>query len=107
MPDIAPRPIVWAGVAIALTVAGAIVAVLLWLHASGLLPGARLAPSYEAQRDAPGLSSAPQDELGRDRREKEQRLHSYGWVDRNGGVAHIPIEDAMELLASRGAGGRP
>jgi hypothetical protein len=29
-----------------------------------------------------------------------QRLGSYGWVDRKAGVAHIPIEEAMRLVAS-------
>jgi hypothetical protein len=33
---------------------------------------------------------------------QEERLHSYGWVDEQGGVAHIPIERAMELIAQRG-----
>jgi hypothetical protein len=29
-------------------------------------------------------------------------LTSYGWVDRNAGVARIPIERAMDLLVERG-----
>ena len=29
------------------------------------------------------------------RRGEEARLHAYGWVDRQRGVAHIPIERAM------------
>lgn len=32
------------------------------------------------------------------REEKERRLHSYGWVDRKAGLAHIPIDRAMELV---------
>jgi len=38
---------------------------------------------------------------------QEQRLHGYGWVDQKSGVAHIPIERAMELLAQRGLPQRP
>lgn len=30
---------------------------------------------------------------------QKQRLSSYGWVDRKAGVAHIPIERAMEIRA--------
>lgn len=30
------------------------------------------------------------------------RLDGYGWTDREAGLAHIPIEAAMRLLASRG-----
>lgn len=29
-------------------------------------------------------------------------LHSYGWVDKANGVAHIPIDRAMELVLQRG-----
>ena len=33
---------------------------------------------------------------------QEQRLNSYGWVNQNTGVVHIPIERAIDLLAQRG-----
>jgi hypothetical protein len=33
---------------------------------------------------------------------QENQLNSYGWVDEKAGVAHIPIERAMELMAQRG-----
>src|ERR1035438_10596390 len=33
---------------------------------------------------------------------QENQLHSYGWVDEKDGVAHIPIERAMELIVQRG-----
>jgi hypothetical protein len=35
----------------------------------------------------------------RDRARKRERLGSYGWVDREAGVAHMPIERAMDLVA--------
>jgi hypothetical protein len=34
--------------------------------------------------------------------DQEKQLNSYGWVDESAGVAHIPIEHAMELIAQRG-----
>jgi hypothetical protein len=34
--------------------------------------------------------------------DQETQLNSYGWVDESAGVAHIPIEHAMELIAQRG-----
>ena len=34
----------------------------------------------------------------RDRAVRLERLRSYGWVDRSAGVAHIPVERAMELV---------
>ena len=45
----------------------------------------------------------------RHREAKLERLGSFGWVDRNAGVAHIPIDRAMDLFrqgvrAAPGAG---
>jgi hypothetical protein len=34
--------------------------------------------------------------------DQEDQLNSYGWVDEKAGVAHIPIERAMELTVQRG-----
>jgi hypothetical protein len=36
------------------------------------------------------------------RDESKQRLSSYGWVDQQIGVVHIPIERAMELVLKDG-----
>jgi hypothetical protein len=30
------------------------------------------------------------------RRERAARLHGYGWIDRGKGIAHVPIEGALE-----------
>lgn len=38
----------------------------------------------------------------RDRARAEERLRSYGWVDRRAGVIHIPVERAIELFAAEG-----
>jgi hypothetical protein len=40
------------------------------------------------------------DRLDKWRTERSEALNSYGWVDRKRGVAHIPIDKAIELLAS-------
>ena len=34
--------------------------------------------------------------------EARRRLGSAGWVDRDAGVVHIPIEQAMDLVVQRG-----
>jgi hypothetical protein len=41
-----------------------------------------------------------------DRAVRLERLGSYGWVDRREGIAHIPIERAMELV-EKGVRARP
>jgi hypothetical protein len=37
------------------------------------------------------------------RREQLDHLHRFGWIDRDHGIAHIPIERAMDLLADGGS----
>ena len=50
----------------------------------------------------PRLQTDPREDL-REMREKEDAvLGSYGWVDKNAGVVHIPIENAMRLMLERG-----
>jgi hypothetical protein len=34
------------------------------------------------------------------RREKKEQLDGYGWVDRGKGISHVPIEEAMDAVAS-------
>ena len=31
----------------------------------------------------------------------EERLHSYGWVDRKAGTVQVPIERAMQMLVEK------
>jgi hypothetical protein len=50
----------------------------------------------------PQLRTAPGVYLARFRAEKRAVLESGGWVDREAGIAALPIEDAMRLLAERG-----
>ncbi len=38
------------------------------------------------------------------RREQHERLHTWGWVDRDAGVVHMPIDEAMARVAK---GARP
>jgi hypothetical protein len=50
----------------------------------------------------PRLQHDPLRDLEQLRAAEEAALHGYGWVDRSAGSARIPIERAMELLATRG-----
>jgi hypothetical protein len=51
---------------------------------------------------APRLQQIPSQELYDFRTKEDEELHSYGWVDKNAGTVHIPIEDAMRLTLERG-----
>lgn len=50
----------------------------------------------------PRLEKDERNEIYDFRLREEQKLHSYGWVDQNAGVARIPIDRAIELIAQRG-----
>lgn len=49
----------------------------------------------------PHLLSHPQRALQQHLADKRSRLRGYGWVDREAGVAHIPIDRAMQLQVQR------
>ena len=50
----------------------------------------------------PRLSVEPGKDLKTLRSEEDAMLKSYGWIDRDKGVVHIPIDRAIEILAERG-----
>jgi len=50
----------------------------------------------------PRLEENERTEINDFRYSEEQQLNSYGWVDEKAGVAHIPIDQAMQLIAQRG-----
>lgn len=54
------------------------------------------------QFPAPQLEIDERTELNDIRLHEEDTLSTYGWVDKNAGTVHIPIERAMDLLAERG-----
>jgi len=51
----------------------------------------------------PRLQQFPRNELYEHRLREDTQLNSYGWVDKNAGTVHIPIDDAMRLMLERGA----
>ncbi|MGD0493106.1 MAG: hypothetical protein ABSC32_16330 [Steroidobacteraceae bacterium] len=53
------------------------------------------------------LQNTPQDDLRSYRRSKAAALEGYHWVDRRSGVVRIPIERAMELVATEAATAQP
>ena len=50
----------------------------------------------------PRLQTDPQEDMKKLRAEEDAKLHSYGWVDPQAGIAHIPIEEAMKLIVKKG-----
>ena len=56
--------------------------------------GERLPPS-------PRLQQFPQNELYDFRRGEQEFLEGYGWMNKEAGIVHIPIEEAMRLMVER------
>lgn len=50
----------------------------------------------------PRLQIAPEIDLQKFRANENHRLNSYGWVMKEAGVVHIPIDSALALVAKRG-----
>jgi hypothetical protein len=59
------------------------------------VPGAALTAFPEESFPAQGLT------LGEYRRDMEGRLHGLGWIDRDKGIAHVPIELGMRLMLAQ------
>lgn len=51
---------------------------------------------------APRLQVVPREELAAHRKVERLFLDQYQWIDQEAGVARIPIERAMAILAERG-----
>jgi hypothetical protein len=72
----------------------------LYLHINA--PDALNAP-VERRFPAPALQISPQADLKQFENEQQAALNGYHWVDRAKGIARIPIEEAMTIIAARGA----
>jgi hypothetical protein len=64
-----------------------------------------LPPPVIALPPPPRLQLDPALELRAKRARVEARLDSYGWVEQSASVIHIPIEEAMKQLVTRGLPG--
>jgi len=116
--DLGSRPVF--GFMISLVIVGVLIYYVLWgmfhlldaynrSHQNAVSP--LVQPTMETRTVVPGqiqqfpeprLEDNERTELNDVRYREEQTLNSYGWVDQNAGVVHIPITRAMELLAQRG-----
>lgn len=54
------------------------------------------------QLQGPQLQESPAEDYAEFRQIIEKRLNSLGWVDRDAGIVHLPIDQAKHLLIERG-----
>lgn len=105
--DVNVRGILW--LAAATAIGTVLVAAGLWLLIQRYQAAARradpqLSPLFQAEEPPPPprLQDAPIRDYQEFVREQDQHLDTYGWVDRREGVVRIPIERAMEIVATHG-----
>jgi len=108
--DVQLRPIIWAGMA--LIVVAIVALIVVWrlfdyFTAHQTLVEGRptlTAPLTWPRQTPPGprLQADPHKDLQALLGAQNALLQSYGWVDREAGVARIPIARAMALLAENG-----
>lgn len=60
--------------------------------------------SWASERSFPDprLQTDPALDLAKMRAHDDRELNTYGWIDRKSGIARIPIERAMQIIAERG-----
>jgi hypothetical protein len=88
---------------IAVGAAGVLAATLLMVATVGpvALNRSRTGPPPPGPRRISGIEQTPigPSRDGEDLRDSQRRdLESLGWIDRDAGIAHIPIERAMDLV---------
>jgi hypothetical protein len=59
------------------------------------------------QLPEPRLQTDPSEDLARFRTAEDKKLNSYYWIDKKKGIVHIPIDEAMKMVAQEGLDGFP
>jgi hypothetical protein len=94
-----------------LMIAGIIILFLVWLlfgyfssreAGSGVREFPLAADQQNRLPPEPRLQTNPRQDLINLRTAEDAILNTYGWVDKTGGVARIPISEAMKLTVERG-----
>lgn len=105
--DINLRGVGWGGAMVAAGIVFALVAAYFAFHALQPARGYGGPDAAAGMRIAgPVLETAPQPVRSDYAAEKERLINGYGWVDRKAGIARIPVEQAMQLMAARAAAGK-
>jgi len=55
-----------------------------------------------AEPPGPGLQATPEKELAIFRRAEQEQLKSWAWIDQGAGIARVPVEKAIDMVAAEG-----
>lgn len=98
--DVSLRPVLRAAVGFtALVIGAATVLYLVYSHPTPVAPGPR-------RGETPLLQGDPAAELAAFEASQRAKRDALRWVDREAGLARIPMADAMRIIAERGLPGR-
>lgn len=96
--DVQPRMLVAFGGGLLLFVAMAAIFVKLAFNTTPTW----LPLSSNTNPGSPQLQTSPEQDLAALRAQENRQLRMLGWVDRNAGIARIPIDNAMWAMVSKG-----
>ena len=105
-PTIAGKFAIW--LSIAMLISAAIVYGSFWFLEGNELEANRgaqvfpMAAGHTREPQGPRLQTQPFKDVYMLREAEREKLTTYGWVDQDGGVVRIPIEDALKLMEQRG-----
>ena len=97
------------GIALVLISVGAMAMLLMLFHYLIALEGPPAPKAYSSLEEAhvkkPAgvqLEETPVLDLARERAAEDKVLNSYGWVDKEKGIARVPIDVAIDMVAKQG-----
>jgi hypothetical protein len=64
-------------------------------------------PPEPRLQGVPGHGNDPQSDLRQKMESDTEANKKYGWIDQNAGIAQIPVQDAMKIIAEKGLPGAP
>src|SRR6267143_5590018 len=67
----------------------------------------RALPPEPRLQGVPGHETDPQADLRKKNQEDAEANEKLEWIDKSGGVAQIPVKDAMKILAEKGLSAAP
>jgi hypothetical protein len=106
--DVHVAGIVWGGIAIAVGIMLVVISAWFLWQRWGAPSGAKAFGGPNAgnvpQAASLALQSAPQLDRAQYFNEKRRLTESWEWIDRQRGIARIPVEEAMRIMAGRNGG---
>ncbi len=65
----------------------------------------RTMPPEPRLQGVPGHQTDPQQDLRDKLKADTEANDKFGWIDRNSGIAQVPVKDAMKIIAEKGLPG--